>query len=51
MDLPMVPLPPTFIRPKRRKGEEQVTRLGVILRMTITAAGSEGMSFEVILLA
>ena len=42
----MVPLPPIFNMPKRRKGTEQVMRLGVILRITITFSGSEGMSLD-----
>ena len=46
--IPIVPLPPTLIRPKRAKGAEQIVILGVILRITITLAGSEGMSFDVI---
>lgn len=45
--LPMVPRPPTLIRPNRANGAEQVVILGVIWRITITAEGSAGMSFEV----
>ncbi len=44
--VPMVPRPPIFILPKRRKGAEQVTMLGVTWRMTITLEGSWGMSFS-----
>ena len=47
--IPIVPLPPTLIRPKRAKGAEQMVMLGEILRITITLAGSEGMSFDVIM--
>ena len=41
-----MPRPPTFIRPKRANGAEQVVILGVTLRITITEEGSKGMSFE-----
>ena len=42
----MVPLPPTGILPKRRKGTERVTTLGVISRMTITSDGLVGMRVD-----
>ena len=45
----MVPLPPTLKRPNRRNGVEQVTMLGVTLRITITLAGSYGMSLSVMI--
>lgn len=44
-----MPLPPTFIRPKRAKGAEQIVMLGVSLRITITLEGSEGVSLDVML--
>jgi hypothetical protein len=45
-----VPLPPTFILPNRQNGVENVaTVLGTTSRITITLAGSEGISLEVIL--
>lgn len=43
----MVPRPPILILPKRANGAEQVVILGVIVRMTITAEGSPGISLEV----
>lgn len=45
--IPIVPLPPTFILPNRKKGTESVvTVLGTTSRMTITFSGSEGTSLE-----
>lgn len=44
--LPTVPRPPTGIVPNLLKGTENVTTLGVMLRMTITSAGLAGMSFD-----
>ncbi len=46
INLPMVPRPPALKRPKRAKGAEQVTMLGVTLRMTITSDGLEGASLD-----
>lgn len=45
-DVPTVARPPTFMRPKRRKGTESVVTLGVISRMTITSSGFEGTSLD-----
>ena len=42
--LPTVPLPPSWMRPNRRKGTERVRMSGVTFRITITFSGSEGMS-------
>lgn len=44
--IPRVPRPPNLILPKRKKGTEKVTMLGVTLRMTMTLAGSSGMSLD-----
>lgn len=44
---PIVPRPPTLNFPKRANGVEQVIKLGVTLRITITLDGSEGMSLDV----
>ena len=41
-----VPRPPMGMRPKRRKGTEKVTTLGVMSRMTITSSGLGGMSLD-----
>jgi len=49
VSLPIVPRPPTLKWPKRLKGAEQVTMLGVTLRMTITSDGSDGTSLDDIL--
>lgn len=46
----MVPLPPTFKHPKRANGVLIVTISGSNLRITITSAGLDGISFEVILI-
>jgi hypothetical protein len=43
--LTMVPRPPILRWPKRRKGTLRVVILGVTSRITMTLAGSEGMSF------
>lgn len=51
MNEPIVPRPPTLNLPKRLNGAEQVIRLGVIWRITITFDGSWGINFEVILAA
>ena len=45
----MVPRPPIFRRPKRRKGAEHVVILGETCRITITLDGSEGISLEVMI--
>lgn len=43
----IVPRPPTLILPNREKGTESVVMmLGTTSRMTMTLAGSDGMSFE-----
>jgi hypothetical protein len=42
--LTIVPRPPILRWPKRRKGTLRVVMLGVTSRMTMTFAGSEGMS-------
>ena len=44
---PIVPRPPMLKRPNRANGAEQVVIFGVTFRITITLAGSDGMSFEV----
>jgi len=44
--LPSVPRPPMGNFPKRRKGTEKVTTLGVTSRMTMTSSGFWGMSLE-----
>ena len=44
--LTRVPRPPTLMWPKRKKGVENVVICGVMSRMTMTLAGSEGISFE-----
>jgi len=41
-----VPRPPMGNFPKRRKGTEKVTTLGVTSRMTMTSSGFWGMSLE-----
>jgi hypothetical protein len=48
--IPIVPLPPIFMRPNLQKGTDRVviTR-GTTSRITITAAGSDGTSFDDIL--
>lgn len=43
---PIVPRPPTRNRPYRRNGTESVTMFGVMLRITITSAGFDGMSLD-----
>jgi len=45
--LPSVPLPPSFILPKRRKGTDSVTMSGVTWRITMTFSGLDGMSLLV----
>lgn len=45
--LPIVPRPPTRMRPKRAKGTERVVMFGVMSRMTITAEGLLGTSLDV----
>jgi hypothetical protein len=47
--IPRVPLPPMLILPKREKGTERVMMSGVMLRMTMTFSGFEGMSLLVML--
>jgi hypothetical protein len=43
--VPIVPRPPIFILPKRKKGTDSVVMtLGTTSRMTMTFAGSEGTS-------
>lgn len=44
--VPRVPLPPMGMVPKRLKGTEKVTTLGVRSRMTMTSAGLVGISLE-----
>jgi hypothetical protein len=45
--IPIVPLPPIFILPKRRNGTESVVMvLGTTSRMTMTFSGSFGMSLS-----
>ena len=47
--IPMVPRPPTSIRPNREKGLEHVRMLGVTWRRTITAEGFGGTSlFDIV---
>lgn len=48
-NVPSVPRPPMLIWPKRAKGSERVTMSGVMLRMTMTLSGFDGMSLLVIL--
>ena len=43
-DIPIVALPPIFIRPKRRKGTERVVTFGTMSRITITSSGFWGTS-------
>ncbi len=47
--VPMVPRPPTFMRPNRQNGLDNVVMFGVTLRITITSAGLDGTSLEVML--
>ena len=44
-----VPRPPTFILPNLAKGTERVVISGVTFRITMTSAGFDGISFEVML--
>lgn len=44
LSLTRVPRPPIFIKPKRLKGALNVVIEGVTSRMTVTLAGSEGIS-------
>ena len=46
MYAPIVPRPPTLKWPNRAKGAEQVTMLGVTLRMTITSDGFDGTNLD-----
>lgn len=47
----MVPRPPIFMRPKREKGTERVVMVrGMTSRITMTSAGFEGTSLEVMLM-
>lgn len=50
MYLLRVPLPPMGMVPKRLKGTEKVTTLGVTSRMTMTSAGLVGISLDDMLL-
>lgn len=49
-NLPTVPRPPIGIDPNLLNGTENVTTFDVTLRITMTLAGSAGISFEDILL-
>jgi hypothetical protein len=48
-NIPRVPRPPILMVPKREKGTLKVAMLGVTLRVTMTSAGFQGMSLDVIL--